>query len=534
VTGPEGRTLPEPIRVLLVDDDPDDQLLTRDLIDEIETGQYRLDVASTYEEGRNALARREHDVVLLDYYLGGRTGLELLEEGPGLGCTAPLILLTGLGDRAVDDAAIQAGAADYLVKGQITPVLLERAMRHALERSRTLQALRESEERFRLLVQSVQDYAILVLSPEGRISTWNTGAERLTGYSVDEILGRSFDRLYVEQDRQRHWPEHLLRVAADQDRAEDEGWRVRKNGSRFWASAIITALRDEHGRLRGFANVIRDMTEQKRAEEERAKLIREQAARAEAEATVRARDEFLTVAAHELKTPLTSVVGAVQLAQHHLARGGEVNLERLARNLALAERQAVKLGRLINTLLDVSRSQAGRLQLHYLQVDLVPLVAGVVEAAGAQGTDHTFTLDAPASLRARVDPLRIEQVITNLVDNAIKYSPDGGRIEVELGAIDGDTVCLTVRDQGVGIPADRRERIFDQFYRAHGESYLSGLGVGLFVSRQIVELHGGSITAESPPGGTRLVVRLPVAGPPNGVAHAGARSGQQLERAPDR
>ena len=502
---------PEPVRVLLVDDDPDDQLLTRDLLEDVAPARYRLDVASTYEEGQDALARREHDVVLLDYHLGGRTGLELLQEGLGLGCTAPLILLTGLGDRTVDEAAIRAGAADYLVKGQITSALLERAIRHALERTRTLQALRESEERFRLLVQNVQDYAIFMLSPEGRISTWNTGAERLTGYSAEDILGRSFDRLYVEQDRQQCLPERLLRVAADQGRAEDEGFRVRKDGSRFWASAIVTALTNAQGRLAGFVNVVRDMTEQKRAEEERAKLIREQAARAEAEAMVRARDEFLTVAAHELKTPLTTVLSAVQLAQHHLSHGREVNLERLSRSLALGERQAIKLGRLINTLLDVSRIQAGRLQLERQDVNLVPLVTGVVDAARAQGTNHTLTLRAPATLQAHVDPLRLEQVVTNLVDNAIKYSPNGGLIEVELSQPDTQTVCLSVRDQGLGIPPSQRERVFEQFYRAHGESYLSGMGVGLFVSRQIVQLHGGSIAAEpGPDGGTRFIVRLPV------------------------
>jgi PAS domain S-box-containing protein len=505
--------------VLLVDDDPDDQLLTRDLLEDVEPARYRLDVVSTYEEGREALASREHDVVLLDYHLGERTGLELLQEGLGLGCTAPLILLTGLGDRTVDEAAIRAGAADYLVKGQITPALLERAIRHALERARTLQALRESEERFRLLVQSVEDYAIFMLSPDGRISTWNTGAERLTGYSAEEIVGRSFDRLYVEQDRQRRLPEHLLRVAADQGRAEHEGWRARRDGSRFWASAIITALNNQQGRPAGFVNVVRDMTEQKRAEEQRAKLIREQAARAEAEAMVRARDEFLTVAAHELKTPLTSVLGAVQIAQHHLARDPEVNLERLARTLALGERQALKLGRLINTLLDVSRIQAGRLHLEVQEVDLVPLVAGVVEAARAQGTEHSLTLHAPAALWARVDALRLEQVVTNLVDNAIKYSPDGGLIEVELIQPDAETVCLSVRDQGVGIPPSERERVFEQFYRAHGESHLSGMGVGLFVSRQIVQLHGGSIAAESRPGGgTCFIVRLP-AGAGEGLGH---------------
>jgi PAS domain S-box-containing protein len=366
-----------------------------------------------------------------------------------------------------------------------------------------------------------------MLSPEGRISTWNTGAERLTGYSAEDILGRSFERLYGEQDRQQRLPELLLREAAEHGRAEGEGWRVRKEGSRFWASAIITALTNEQGQLAGFVNVVRDMTEQKRAEEERATLIREQAARAEAEAMVRARDEFLTVAAHELRTPLTSVLGAVQVAQHHLTRGGQVNLERLARSLALGERQAVKLGRLINTLLDVSRIQAGRLHLEPHEVDLVPLVAGVLEAARAQGTNHSLTLHAPPTLWAHVDPLRLEQVVTNLVDNAIKYSPDGGPIEVELSQPDAETVCLTVRDQGLGIAPSERERVFEQFYRAHAESHLSGMGVGLFVSRQIVQLHGGSIAAEpGPDGGTWFIVTLPV-GANDRLAQTAGRNGQE-------
>ncbi|HEY8489371.1 MAG TPA: ATP-binding protein [Dehalococcoidia bacterium] len=239
-------------------------------------------------------------------------------------------------------------------------------------------------------------------------------------------------------------------------------------------------------------------------------LAAERAAREAAEAALRLRDEFLSIAAHELRTPLTSLRGYAQMAQRRLTRdGGEP--ERLAQSLQAITGQVDKLARLITQLLDVSRLEAGRLTLEREPTDLTALVEQAATAARTATDRHVITVDAPASVEARVDPLRLEQVLANLLDNAVKYSPDGGRVEVTLSEPRDGAVELSVRDHGLGIPPEQRGRIFERFHQAHGSGYRSGMGLGLYISRQIVELHGGEVRAEFPPdGGTRIVVRLPV------------------------
>jgi signal transduction histidine kinase/CheY-like chemotaxis protein len=226
------------------------------------------------------------------------------------------------------------------------------------------------------------------------------------------------------------------------------------------------------------------------------------------------RNEFLSVAAHELKTPVTSLRGYAQVLLRHFEQGKQLEEGVLQRALHTVDHQSVKLVRLVSQLLDVSRIEAGKLVLERTRVDLVALVRGLVEAARLAPGKHTLVLRAPAELFACVDALRFEQVVVNLLDNAVKYSPAGTQIDVELAAADRGTVRLSVRDRGIGIPPDRRHRIFDRFYQAHGQDALAGpstgIGLGLYITRQIVELHGGHIAAEFPTdGGTRFVVALP-------------------------
>jgi signal transduction histidine kinase len=256
--------------------------------------------------------------------------------------------------------------------------------------------------------------------------------------------------------------------------------------------------------------VLLDVTDRKQAEEERIALIREQAARAQAEEALRLHDEFLSVAAHELKTPITSVLASAQLIARQVEKRASLDPTRLRDRVRTIDRQAGKLGRLVTQLLDLGRLEAGQLRLDRTETDLTGLVEGVVGALQAQTTKHALALRAPGRVGARVDPLRIEQVVTNLLDNAIKFSPGGGTIEVDVSAPDADTVRLAVSDRGIGISPDRRARIFERFYQAHVDDHRSGMGLGLYISRQIVELHRGHIEAEFPPqGGTRFVVTLP-------------------------
>jgi PAS domain S-box-containing protein len=230
----------------------------------------------------------------------------------------------------------------------------------------------------------------------------------------------------------------------------------------------------------------------------------------EAQDAIQTRDEFMSVAAHELKTPITSLRGYAQLVLRQLDRDGVLDPVRVKRALEVIDQQSDKLANLVSQLLDVSRIEAGRLVLDRQVVDVSSLVENVVTAAQASTTKHTLTMRSPIWVRALVDPLRLEQVMTNLVGNAIKYSPRGGGIDIQIDVARPDTLRITVTDQGIGIAPEHRAYIFDRFYQAHGPGHFGGMGLGLYISRQIVELHHGRIEAEFPSeGGTRFVVTLP-------------------------
>ena len=246
----------------------------------------------------------------------------------------------------------------------------------------------------------------------------------------------------------------------------------------------------------------------------------------DAQAALRVRDEFLSVAAHELKTPVTAVRGYAQLLLRQGAQGDVPEPARLRQALQVMDRQSDRLARLVGHLLDVSRLEAGRLVLEPQLTDVARLVEEVAGDARARTTTHTFRVAAPGPVLAMVDPLRLEQVLTNLVDNAIKYSPRGGPIDLELSTPDPNTLHLAVRDHGVGIPAESRPRIFERFYQVDPvRQHSSGMGLGLYITRQIVELHGGRIEVQAPPdGGTRVLVRLPL--DPGQAALAAAAGGR--------
>jgi signal transduction histidine kinase len=234
------------------------------------------------------------------------------------------------------------------------------------------------------------------------------------------------------------------------------------------------------------------------------------------------RDEFLSVAAHELKTPITSLRGYAQLALRRMEMGDERLADHTRKALEVIESQSGKLTRLVSQLLDLSRLEAGRLRLSRERVDLVPVVHTLADRTRMMSDRHEVSVDTPPTAIARVDVLRFEQVLTNLLDNAVKFSPGGGPVQVVLSIAAGNTVRISVEDRGVGIPPEHRGQIFERFHQAHDElqPYLAGMGLGLYISRQIVELHGGSINAEFPEeGGVRFVIQLPVDGGEHSSAH---------------
>ncbi|WP_437876763.1 hybrid sensor histidine kinase/response regulator [Sorangium sp. So ce513] len=389
--------------------------------------------------------------------------------------------------------------------------------RDLTERKRQDELLRQSEERFRMLVEGVKDYAIIMLDPEGRVTTWNAGAQQITGYPADEVIGTHVSRFYPADVRERNWPETVLASARRKGRFEDEGWRVRKDGSRFWASVIVTAIHGPEGELRGFSKITRDLTERKRLEQ--------------IESSARQMEEFVAMLAHELRNPLASISNATSVLRPEGAVSPEV-----AWAAGVMERQVGQLVRLVDDLLDVSRITRGKITLECKRVDLNEVVKRAVEASRAWIDAREQSLD----VKVPVEPLlvdgdlaRLTQVVTNLLHNAAKYTPPRGSIQVTLEAEEA-RATLRVRDNGVGIPPRLLPHVFELF--TQGDRSLDraegGLGIGLTIVRRLIDLHGGTVRAlsEGPGRGSEFIVELPrparpVASPAPGApaAQAGSR-----------
>jgi PAS domain S-box-containing protein len=367
------------------------------------------------------------------------------------------------------------------------------------ERARRREVLLRLEERFRLLVESVEEYAIFMLDPHGIVTTWNIGAERIKGYTAGEVLGRHFSVFRTNEDVRSGACDRELFLAAQNGKMEEEGWRVRKDGSHFWANVVLTAIRDGTGTLIGFAKITRDLTQRRALEEERLQ-------RARAEEAVRLREEFLLIASHELKTPLSTL----QLDLYGIEQDLNGDRFKVSRKIDRANRSVARLSALVESLLSVSRLAQGKLTLNPASMDLaetvVQVAEGMREQADKAGCD--LTVQAPAPILGSWDRLRIEQVVVNLLVNAIKYAA-GGTIEIEVRFADASAV-IEISDHGPGVAEADLLRIFQRFERASSIRHYGGLGLGLYVAREIVEAHGGSITASNRPGGgAKFAVRLP-------------------------
>jgi PAS domain S-box-containing protein len=355
------------------------------------------------------------------------------------------------------------------------------------------------------------EQAVIVTDIHGHIRYWNPCAERLYGWAADEVLGRNIVEVTPARLSQAG-ATALMRQLQQGEAWSGEFLVQRRDGSTFWAHVTDAPLRDTAGQLTGIVGLSTDITARKQAEQERTELLaREQAARAEAEAALGLRDEFLAIAAHELKTPVTSLRGYAQLLLRHLGAGTGVDPTRLQRAVAAIDQQSEKLTRFIDQLLDVSQLAAGRLVLQREVTNVGTLIVETVALLQQTTAQHTLRAVVAADTVALVDPLRLEQVLTNLIGNATKFSPLGGTVTVELESPEAGMLCITVADEGIGIPSEHRAQIFDRFFQAPGAEVRGGIGLGLAISRQIVQQHGGHLAAEFPEGGgTRMVITLPL------------------------
>lgn len=490
----------EKIKILILEDSPLDDELARARLAKggIDFVMQRVE---TRDEFIAELEAESYDLILADYSLPSFDGLAALEIARERWPQIPFIFVSGGLGEEVAIESLKQGATDYVLKQRLDRLVpsVNRAIaetQERLERRRAEIALRESEERHRLILESVKDYAIVTLNLDGLVSSWNKGAERVLGYQEYEILGRSGAKIFTPEDVRLGMPERELSRAAIQGRSEDERWHVRKGGERFWGSGTVRPLLDESGSLRGFVKVMHDMTERKQVEE----TLKE---------ADRRKDDFLAMLAHELRNPLSAINNAIQLAK----RSGRT--EHLEWAKEVIGQQVGHLTRLIDDLLDISRITRGKIQLQCKRQDPGPLIKHAIEAARPliEARSHALTVSIASELSAvEADTTRFEQILVNLLTNAAKYTEVGGRITL-VAEPEANALVIKIRDNGVGISSEMLPRVFEPFVQVEQtiDRSQGGLGIGLTLARTLAEMHEGTLTASSQGlgHGSEFCLRLP-------------------------
>ena len=426
-------------------------------------------------------------------------------------------------DRAI--AELRGRQAELESRVSLRTEDLERANRRLEEdiaaRKRTEQMLIESERRFRLMVDSVEEYAIFRLDTEGRVASWNAGAQRISGYREDEIIGEHFSKFYPAEDVERGKPAWELEVVAREGRYQEEGWRVRKDGSRYWANVLITAVRDDDGELLGFSKVTRDLTERNRAD---AELIR---AKVAAEKASEAKSQFLANLSHELRTPLNSLLILARLLADNTTENLTPKQIQFAQTIYAS---GMDLLTLINDLLDLAKIESGAItsvhiapaRLQDLREELERTFRQVAQDKGL-GFSIATAGDVPATIRT--DMPRLKQILKNLLANAFKFTRRGEvALKIDLARSGWSAehprlssapavIAFSVVDTGIGIPREKQTLIFEAFQQADGTTsrQYGGTGLGLSISREFTRLLGGEISLRSEAGkGSTFTLYLPV------------------------
>jgi len=511
-------TQPEPATILLVDDQAANLLALETVLERL--GEILVSASSGEEALRHVLSM-DFAVILLDVRMPTMSGFDtarMIRAHPRSSRT-PIIFLTAAPDdpNFPVDEAYALGAVDYLTKPIVPAVLQAKvcffvdlyrktADLARIERERHAAALNEKDARIRLLLENLRDYAFIVTDVDGWITEWEGGAEAITGWSARQAIGKSLSMIFAPEDRIAGQPDIEMTEAREQGRCEDKRWHVRKDGSRFYADGVTVALNDSNGGLRGFTKIFRDLTDEKRVADNLRRLATNLAE------TDRRKTEFLATLAHELRNPLAPLQNGLEIMR--LSTG---NPEVLGKTREMMERQLTHMVRLVDDLLDVARITRGKVNLKKEPVELKNIVRSAVETSmplirasrhelDVHVADETMVLDA--------DPTRLAQVVSNLLNNAAKYTPTGGRI-VLMAKRDGIEAVVAITDNGVGIPEDLLPTVFDMFTQVgqNKEQAQGGLGVGLTLVRRLVELHGGAVTADSagPGHGSTFTVRLPLA-----------------------
>ncbi len=428
--------------------------------------------AGSLDAGLEALSSRPADAVLLEADMPGVNGLDALEWFQKFAALLPVVIITSADDQEFAMRALRAGAQDYLVRQQLDPVQLRRALKHAVERKRAEKGVRREKEEWELTFNSVPDL-MAILDTSHRIIRVNKAMADHLGVNPGECVGQHcYEAVHGLPCPPDSCPHSLTCLDGEEHTADVYEPRM---GGDFQVST--TPMFDRNGRVTGSVHIARDITQRKKAEQ--------------------LKDEFIGMVSHELRTPLTVIIGALAVA-----RSEGVSADESAELIQNAATGADALASLIDNLLELSRYQSDRLNLNSEKVNLGKVAECVVQKLRGKSPRHKLVASIPDSLPGVViDRVRIERVLMNLVENAIKYSPRGG--EVEVFALEHEShVVIGVRDQGIGISKADQSRLFQRFERLQAKERhaIPGLGLGLRVCRILVEAHGGRIWVESAPG----------------------------------
>jgi PAS domain S-box-containing protein len=519
-----------PLRILLVEDDDGDALLLERILSGGRYGSFAIRRAETLAAACREAAQGAVDLMLLDLTLPDSRGFETFVRLHATVPRVPIIVLTGMDDESLATQTVQQGAQDYVVKGQGNGVLLSRAIRYAIERCRSQQALADEHDLLRGLLDNMPDQ-VYVKDVNSRFVSVNAPTARFFGaVSPDQVVGKCDSDYFSTEAAAQFLEEEQAILRCNQSCINRETVVTDSAGNRRWVLTTKVPLRDHAGNITGLLGVNRDITERKEAEEairrlnaeleqrvtERTRELRKAMARLEEDD--RARVEFISSVSHELKTPLTSM----KLEIANLLEGvvGPVP-EPVIEYLRMLDADCERMANTVGDILDLSRLESKTMRLHRvtLLIDRLVRHAAVALRAQAQRKHIDMVLSiAPGTGFVACDALKTLRAIINIIGNAIKFTPEGGRVDVGLSreASPRGALVVDITDNGIGIAPQHLPRVTEKYFRA-GE-HVSGAGLGLSIAKEIVELHGGRLTVQSPPPqrerGTWVSISLPAAEPP--------------------
>ncbi len=492
-------------RILVVEDE---NIVALDISNGLKRLGYQVvRIVNSGEDAISSAIELKPDLILMDIQLKGMIDGIQAADAIRKKNNIPVIFLTAYADEATISRAKSAEPYGYLLKPfeetelhTAIEVVLQKHKKIEESEAHYVKELILSEERFRLFINSVYDYAIFMLDTSGNIISWNAGAERINGYTSEEAIGKHFSILFTDEDIEKNLPALSLVKSLNDGQMLEEGWRVKKDGTQFWGHVTLSSLYDKQKMLIGYGAVVHDMTKTKLTED----MLKN---------TVKARDEFISIASHELKTPLTSLLLQTQSFQRGQKRNDQTIYEKDHVNKIIEQtyKQVVRLSRLVEDMLDISRLRTGKFTLKLFKFDIADLIYEVIEKMSGLFTQAKMNIPEvkiEGNIFVEWDKERIEQVLTNLLSNALRYAT-GAPVNIIVKE-EGDRVQIAVQDRGMGIAKKDQERIFDRFERAVDSNKITGMGLGLYISREIVQAHHGKIWVESETGnGATFIMLIP-------------------------